>query len=157
MVNRQIKLYFSQSCQYRQEIQNNKMVQNALEIALSFHADNISRFFKLVEANETTFLQACLCYIHFQAFRVQLLMQASIAFKSENILHYLTPYFAFQNDKDCLDFLTYHGCQIKESKKERTLISLAGAKPKSELKDFPDPIVAKKLKSPISEVSIFLS
>jgi hypothetical protein len=143
---------FNQSCQYRQEIQNNNMVQNALEIALSFHTDNISRFFKLVEAEETTFLQACLCYNHFQAFRAQLLMQASRAFKSENILSHLTPFLFFEKDKDCLDFLTYHGCTIKESRAEVTTVSISTATAKSELKDFPDPIVAQKLKSSVSEI-----
>uniref|UniRef100_A0AC34FSQ1 SAC3/GANP/THP3 conserved domain-containing protein n=1 Tax=Panagrolaimus sp. ES5 TaxID=591445 RepID=A0AC34FSQ1_9BILA len=143
---------FNQSCQYREEIQSNNLVQNALEIALSFHTDNISRFFILVAAEETSFLQSCLCYNHFQAFRSQLLMQAAKSFTAENNLNYLTSFFFFEKDKDCLDFLTYHGCTIKESRPERTTVVIATASPQSELKDFPDPIVSRKINCSVSEI-----
>jgi len=144
----------SQANHYRSDVKKNPLVQNALAIASAFHCEEYRLIFKLVEADSTTFLQACLCHQNFTQIRAHLLIHMSEAMSKRLTIEasFLVKMLFFESLNACLDFLAAHGCEITQDINGQAMVDIQKFRMNSGFIDNYSPLVDNKLKTSIATV-----
>ncbi|KAE9551811.1 hypothetical protein FO519_004982 [Halicephalobus sp. NKZ332] len=154
LLNMQDSGVASQANHYRPDVKKHKLVQNALSIASAFHGEEYRLIFKLVKADSTTFLQACLCHQNFTQIRAQILFYMSTMIPARSTIEasFLVEMLFFEKLNSCLDFLVAHGCEVSQDTNGQAIVDIRKIRMNAGFVGSYSPLVDDKLKTSIATI-----